>query len=506
MKYIIYCRKSTDTEDKQVLSLDSQENELRQLAHSHKLEVAGVFRESKSAKAEGRPVFNEVLKMISSGKAQGIICWKLDRLARNFIDGGRVIDLLQRGTIKEIRTHESVHLPSDNVLLLAVQLGMANQYIRDLSQNVKRGNRAKLERGEWPAPAPFGYKKVNKQAVIDEPRAHYVRRTFELYATGEYSLLQVSNTLYEEGLRTKSRNKVMRHTLHHFLNNKFYLGLMYRQGKLYKGKHKTLISQELFDRAQDVLHGRHHSKPKKHFYSARGFLSCAVCGCMITADTKKGHQYYYCTNGKGICKEHRQYLRGEQVDQLLSTIFQELKFDEELIEISGQAYLERLKNDPAGQYAANTRQTLQNELAGLDRAESVLTDTLASGVLRRELYEEKMRGIADKRVELENQLARIPTTDNRPEVTFEQVKEVFLSANKAANGYLLLTPEEKRHTLGKLLSNASIENQKVAQWQFKSPYDVLARTPKNAELSTMCAGEDSNLRSRKGAWFTAKCI
>lgn len=488
MRYIIYCRKSTDTEDKQVLSLDSQETELKRLAESRDLEVVQILRESKSAKAEGRPVFGEMMDLIRKGKADGIICWKLDRLARNFIDGGRVIDLLQRGVIKEIQTHEAKHLPSDNVLLLAVNLGMANQYIRDLSENVKRGNRAKLERGEWPAPAPFGYKKANKQVVVDEARAPYLRKMFEMYATGEYSLLQITDALYDAGLRTKTGRKIMRHTIHHMLQNKFYTGLMSRQGKLYQGKHEAIVSTDLFEKVQDVLHGRLHSKPKKHFYSARGFLTCATCECMITADTKKGHQYYYCTNGKGVCKEHRQYLRAKQVDELLSQLFQELRFDEELIDLSGQVYLERLKNDPSGQYASNARETAEKELKSLDSGESVLTDALASGVLRRDLYDAKMRGIADRRVELQNQIARMGVSGQTPECTFEQVKEVFLSANKAANGYLLMTDEEKRHTLGKLLSNVKIENQKVAQWQFKSPYDVLARASKFADFSAMCAG------------------
>ncbi|MES2006953.1 MAG: recombinase family protein [Patescibacteria group bacterium] len=489
MKYFIYCRKSsTDNEDKQILSLDSQESELLQLADANSLDVVEVLRESKSAKAEGRPVFNEMIRQIRKGKAQGIICWKLDRLARNFIDGGQIIDLLQRGTIKEIRTHEAIHLPSDNVLLLAVNLGMANQYIRDLSENVKRGNRAKLEKGEWPAPAPFGYRKLKGKVVIDKSEAPFILRMYEMYATGEYSLLQVTKILFEDGFRTPTGKRVMPHTLRHMLKNKFYLGLMNRQGKIYQGNHKPLISQAQFDRVQDVLHGRHHAKPKKHFYSARGFLTCANCGCMLTADTKKGHQYYYCTNGKGICDEHRQYLKAETIDLLLSEIFTQLRFDEELIEISGQAYLERLKTNPEERYLSNSRETLQKELQGLDESESLLTDAMASRVLKRELYDEKMRGVADRRVELLNQLSQMGIKGEEPEVTIELIKEVFLVGNKASNSYLALSPEEKRHTLGKLLSNASIKDKNMAQWQFKSPYDVLARTPKSADFLTVCAG------------------
>lgn len=487
MKYFLYCRKSTDTEDKQVLSLESQENELKQLAEQHGLEVVQIFRESKSAKAEGRPIFNEMISLIKKGKAQGIICWKLDRLARNFIDGGKVIDYLQRGVISEIRTHEAVHLPSDNVLLLAVQLGMANQYIRDLSENVKRGNRAKLEGGEWPAPAPFGYKKVKKQVVIDSKRAPYVRRMFALYATGEYSFLQVTNILYEEGLRTKAGRKMIKNSVFNIINNKFYLGLMNRQGKLYKGNYKPLVSEALFNQAQDVMHGRNRPKYEKHFYSARGFLSCASCGCSITAQTQKGHAYYHCTNGKRQCTEHQRYMRSEKVDQLLSQLFSQLYIDEKLIELGGKAFIENMQGSPTEAYNQNARQTLENELKSLDNGESILTDTLASGVLRRELYEEKMKGIANRRVELENQLSRMGLKGEGPDVTFEQVKNVFLEANKASKGYIHLTEEEKRHTLGKLLSNLSIKNQEMAHWQFKSPYDVIARASENATFSTVCA-------------------
>ena len=148
MKYILYCRKSTDTEDKQVQSLDSQEHELVDMAKKHNLLVVKILKESMSAMSAGRPIFEQMMKMIDTGKADAILCWKLDRLARNFVDGGKIIDNLQKSVIKEIRTYEAIHLPSDNVLLLAVQLGMANQYIRDLSVNVKRGNREKLARGE----------------------------------------------------------------------------------------------------------------------------------------------------------------------------------------------------------------------------------------------------------------------------------------------------------------------------------------------------------------------
>lgn len=176
MKYILYCRKSTDTEDRQVLSLESQENEMIQLAQRENLEIVSTLRESRSAKEPDRPLFNEMLRMIKDGEADAILCWKIDRLTRNPVDGGQIQWLLQKGLIQEIRTFERTYLPSDNVMMMNIEQAMANQYIRDLSTNVKRGNRAKLERGEWPNHAPFGY--VNDKATKTSFLILYIPRRY----------------------------------------------------------------------------------------------------------------------------------------------------------------------------------------------------------------------------------------------------------------------------------------------------------------------------------------
>jgi site-specific DNA recombinase len=486
MKYILYCRKSTDNEDKQVLSLESQTKELENLAEREGLEIVTTMTESKSAKEPGRPVFNEMLTRLSAGEADAILCWKIDRLTRNPVDGGQIQWLLQKGLIKSIRTFERSYSPSDNVLLMSIEQAMATQYLRDLSENVKRGNRTKLERGEWPSYAPFGYKndRINKTILVDENRAPYIRRAFELYATGGYGLNQVVETLYAEGFRSKTGGKVFKNQIHHFLNSKFYLGLMHRQGKLYQGKHEPLVSKANFDRVQEVLHGRLRPCMQKHFYAARGFLKCDLCGCMITATTAKGRKYYYCTNGKGNCEAHKKYLTEEKTNLLVSKLFQKLDMDEEFIRLCAHAFEEEQNGEVT--YQDTRPESIQKELDNLMAKESRLTDTMASGILKFDLYEEKMREIHNARIELKSQLKEMEK-EHKGNVTLEQVLEVFLEGSRAAKRYLEVNDREKRNMLEKLLSNASIVGEETAYFQFKSAYQPLALAVKNRDFQKMRA-------------------
>lgn len=493
MKYIIYSRKSSESEDKQVMSLDAQERELLELASKEKLYVVATFRESMSAKQEGRPIFAEMMEYVTSGKADAILCWKLDRLARNFVDGGRIIDLLQRSKIQKIRTYEGVHLPSDNVLMLAVQLGMANQYIRDLSTNVKRGNRQKLVQGGWPHKAPFGYlnNKADKTLDISKKLAPYIVRAYELYVKERLTLKQVTNKLHDEGLRTATGNKLGKSQVYRILTNIIYTGYTEDQeGVIRKGVHKAIISVTYFNQVQELLSGGIKHKPKKHFYSAQGFLKCDVCSCNITVDTQKNIQYYYCTNGKAVCDQHKNYMRSNYIDTLMSSLFKELQFDEELIELSSEAY--KVKNSKDGNYTETTLETLNSELNLLLDKELSLADGLTSKIIREEVYKVKIKEVETKRLELEEQIINIKK-NNKHIITLEQIKEVFTDCNKASNEYLVVTDEKKRNMLKKLLSNATVKDKKIVSYQFLNVYSVIAKSSKNLTIDEMLGYKGSNL-------------
>ena len=382
--------------------------------------------------------------------------------------------------------------------MLAVQLGMANQYIRDLSVNVKRGNRAKLEKGEWPNHAPFGYlnDKATKTIKVDESKAPYIVRIFELYSTGSYLLREVVKILYQEGLRTNSGKKVIEGSIHRILSRPFYYGMMLRDGKYYKGNHTPIISKELFDRAQDVLHGRIHPRAQKYFFPLRGFMKCASCGCALTATTKKGHVYYYCTNGKKICTEHKKYLRSDEVDKLIMKKLKEARFDPELIEIAYQARKEMVANesDTKETLLANARKAL--ELATLK--ESRLLDTYLSGLVAEDAYKAKMAEIRENKIALELDMERIEKAVHDPSATLERTKKVFLTANNAFYFYKRAKDEQKRKLLETLLWNFSLQGGKIASAQYKTPFNFIFEGGKIDTFPKMLAVWESNLSFLSG--------
>lgn len=468
-----------------MLSLESQENEMMRIAEHEGLEVVAVLKESRSAKEPNRPVFGEMLAMISKGKADAILCWKIDRLTRNPVDGGQIQWLLQSGRITSIRTFERTYQPSDNVLLMSIEQAMANQYIRDLSTNVKRGNRAKLDRGEWPHRPPLGYKNnvIEKTIVPDKKHVKTIQRVFEIYATGHYSFGEVATILHSEGYRSAGGGKIYISLIHRLLQNPFYHGVMVRQGANYVGTHKPLISKALWDKVQEVSERKLHPREQTLFFPLRGLLTCEQCQCMYTASLKKGHQYYYCTNGKGVCDQHRTYLTSNMADGLIADALNKVRFDEELIEITYQAAREQ--GADTFSYSDTVRTRLQARLEALDAKESAAFDSFSAGILSRPVYELKMQEIKNERITLSKELRDFKKQD--PLATLEPTKEIFLQANRAKNEYLTASDEKKHKVASAILWNLSVENQIMAQTKYKPIYQLLANAPKNGDLVSVRA-------------------
>lgn len=483
MNYVIYLRKSTESKERQVMSLPAQKRVLLDIAEKENLNVVDIFEESRSALKPGRPIFNKVMDMFENGEADSLLVWDVNRISRNPRDTGNITQLMQDGFLKCIKTNNNEYWPGDNALPLALNFALSNESSLALGRVVSRGNKEKLEKGGWPHRAPLGYKtnKDTKPAslTVNKHEAKHVVKAFELYSTGLYSCKTIADMLYHDGLRSRSGKKVSHSNIHLMIQRKFYFGMMESKGKLYKGNHTPLVSKKLFDLCQDIRTGYSKPKPQKakelHF-SMRGIFSCEVCGCNITAEQQKGINYYHCTNGKKICDQKKKFIREDDLEQELVSKIETLKFDDELIDIIHDAALERFYDEQDNKN--DTKKLLENELQALRDKESVLTDKLLEDIISNDVYTKKSKEYKLSIFDLERRIDNSDINIEKELATFELTKKAFRVFNFNDISFSEMENKKKYQTLQKLLSNSTLKNEngsKTLTLQYKKPYDIIAK-------------------------------
>jgi DNA invertase Pin-like site-specific DNA recombinase len=318
MKYCIYARKSTESEERQILSIDSQVKEMLQLAERENIEIIDIRRESHSAKDSGqRPVFKELLEDIRRGRFNGILTWAPDRLSRNAGDLGSLVDLMDQKLLLEIRTYGQHFKNSPNEkFLLMILCSQAKLENDNKGINVKRGQRTRCEMGLRPGVAPTGYlneKRSDRKchASIDPARAPVIKKMFEKVAYEKYSGKKIYMWLkFELNFRTANGKKHLSlGNIFRILYNPFYYGTFEypkESGNWYQGKHEPIITKELFDQAHAQLKSNIMRTENQEFAFTK-LMICGICQSGISACEKWKNQkngnvhryvYYGCTKSK----------------------------------------------------------------------------------------------------------------------------------------------------------------------------------------------------------------
>lgn len=419
-KFVLYARKSTESEDRQVLSIDSQIREVRQLAATHGVVVADVLRESHSAKAPGRPVFGQLVRRIHRGEISGILCWKMDRLARNHLDTGTVLQALADGKLERIITSDGVKTTDGNDRLMGTfEFAFATKFIDDLRANVKRGNRARFERG-WPNHLPpIGYlnDKTTKTIVKDPERFDLVRRMWDALLAGQRPREIARTASRTWGLLTVRRGKIGGNpitysSIYKTLTNPYYAGyIRLKDGRQYLGAHEPMITPEEFERAQAILGRRGRAGPVRHDNPLAGLIRCGHCECSIVAErhTKGGKTYTYHRCGRVKprvdCRE-KPVTQTELIAQL-SDYCRNLVIPEQIL-----AYLRKKLDSLDGAEAGMTsrvREQRARALVALEREERELLGMRMRQLMTDEEFHRERESLRERRKDLEERGETVTT-------------------------------------------------------------------------------------------------
>jgi len=476
---LIYARVSSKEQEAEGYSVPSQIKLCQDYAKKVNIPVAKIFAEASTAKTAGRKQFDEMVTFIRNREPNTkfiIVVEKTDRLSRNFKDIITLDDLkveihfVKEGLILCDKT------PSSDRLIHDVRVVLAKNYIQNLAEETAKGMREKAEQGVWPSVAPLGYLNSgeNKRRIItpDPVLGKIVAKMFDWYATGIYSLKDVSKMAFDEGLRYRKTNaRVNKSVIHKILTNPIYSGEFNWAGVSYKGVYEPLITRELFDKVQEIMSGRNAgtAKPRGKFFTYQGMVICGKCGCAMVGEMKKGkYIYYHCTQNRGPCTG--KCTREEVLTQQFTEALKRLQIDPDVVEWMLAIMKSKHANDT--KYHQDIVTGLEKQKNQIQvRLDKVYEDKL-DGVITEEEYSRYSAKYRKEASEIELMIGR-HTTPN--ENYLEDATQLLELSQKAASLYFAQPMEEKRKLLEIVHSNSIWEDGNLT-CNFKKPFDLMVVT------------------------------
>lgn len=463
-KAVIYARVSTKEQDREGFSIPAQLKLLVDYALKNNIEIVKEFIDTETAKQAGRTSFNEMLKFLKSNKdITTILVEKTDRLYRNFNDyvlldeNHYEIHLVKEGTTlnRDSRSHEK--------FIHGIKVLMAKNYIDNLKEETLKGMREKALQGEFPCKAPVGYKNITNESgkkiiILDENKALYVRRAFELYATGSYSIKRLNDKLYEEGFRTNQGKKNSKAVIERILKNIFYTGVFEFEGKRFdNAKHKAIISTELYYLVQAKLRDPRKAKTHNVEFPYTNLIRCEKCGCFLTAELKKGQYiYYHCTGNKGgDCK--KDYVRQETLEKGIAETLLRIKIPQELIEKVLGSIKDLHKKQKA--YSEESAENIEQQIKTLQkRIEKAYMDKL-DGNVSNEFWKQQNDLWHSQKDELINRLKVLSNSDKK---FYESSNLILEFCKDAYELFLGASAEEKRNIVNLVCSNLLYKDKELS--------------------------------------------
>lgn len=499
---VLYARVSSKEQEREGYSIDAQVRLLREYAQRNNLNILEEYIDVESAKTSGRQNFTRMLEFFKqdsklrddSRRCKILLVEKTDRLYRNIKDWTTMDDYdLQIHLVKEseVLGKES---KSQSKFMHGIRVLMAKNYIDNLSEEVLKGMIEKARKGIYPGKAPLGYVNVEcgdtKLIQLDPYYAPIIRRLFERYSTGNFSLKEITDFIEEQGLvYKKSGAKVHKSVIYTTLTNPIYYGDFLFRGELYKGSHEPLISKDLWDQVQSVLkiRGTHKTKIQKHNWAFQGLIRCGHCDSALTAEIKKKkYVYYHCTGGKGPCPEQK-YVREEEIARQYGELLGQIKIDKDVLDWL-LAALKESHGDKV-KYHEEMIAKLHDQYKRLsERVDAMYLDKL-DGRITSDFFDSKS---GEWRNEQDKILRQIEAHKKADQSYMEKGIQLLELAQRSVILYEKQEMREKRKILNFAVSNSIWKDGKLSV-NFRKPFDLLAVTKQQSqEINPGSASENSN--------------
>ncbi len=452
MKAVINARVSTKEQEETGYSLDSQEKLLKEYATQKGFSFGKPFRISESASGKvQRKTFNEMIEHTRKNEINVILCEKTDRLTRNLKDA-----YLINEWINESSSHE-VHFVKENVILNKesksnekfiwnIKVSVAQYYIDNLSEEVRKGQKEKIAQGWYPSRPPLGYistgDKGKRLHVIDTEKAPLIKKVFELYGTGIYSLEKVAQLIREEGLRSSNGNQLNKRRVYEILRNPYYSGRMQWNGKVYPAKHEAIISIELFERVQSLLSGKTTPKNSKIAYVYKGMIRCSSCGGVVTWEKHKGIWYGHCNYSHSGCKD-RNWIKETEIDDRINSTIKKLTLNNPRITEWIRLSLLESHNDEVLLRKSKVEEITKNLKIISNKLDRLYDDRL-SEIISTETYQRKAQELNEEKNRLNTELSNVSTKD----LDYKQLSvEIFDLTQNLSAAYSRKSLDDKKKLL-----------------------------------------------------------
>jgi len=444
-------------------SLPAQEKLLKEYSDRKGFEAIKVYKVSESASGKQvRKLFYEMFEYANKNKVDVICCEKIDRLTRNLKDAALVQDWIEQGKNREVHFLKENFVLNGNTrahenLVWDMKVAIARFYTNNLSEEVKKGQKEKISEGWLPSKPPLGYKtmgeKGHKIHIIDETRAPFIIKMFELYSTGNYSTTALVDVMFKEGLRSQSNGKVGKSRLYDLLSDPFYYGKMVWKGEISRGNQQPIITKDLFDLVQVKLNRKFKSPLyTKHLPVFKAKMCCEECGGTITWETHKGHWYGHCNHYKK-CSQ-KTWWREEKAEDILIPLFEKIAPKGSKVLAVIEKALKETHADEI-KYHTNSMNGINNTLAITQRRLEAIYEDKIDGKITPEFYSKKLKEYTEQKEEATETLKKLNEGNTKYYQAGYTLHELALRAGEIYKSPKA-TIEDKRLLLSKIFSNLSL--------------------------------------------------